>query len=100
VSCVLEQLNIEEKDQAISFGVLVSPRASRSRFGPVSGDRIKVFVTSPPVDGKANEAIISLVARSLGVRKNAVSIVSGDRGKRKVVRVQGISRQELERAVT
>lgn len=99
MSCDLQQLSVTEKNGGISFDIIVSPRASRNRFGPMSGDRIKIFVTSPPVEGKANDAIIALVARCLGVRKNAVSIVTGDKGKRKVIHVTGATLADLEKAL-
>jgi uncharacterized protein len=84
---------------AITFCVLVAPRASREHLGPVVGDRVRVAVTAPPVDGKANEAVIAAVARALGVRRQEVTIVAGDRGKRKTVRVAGVTRQALVAAL-
>jgi uncharacterized protein len=92
---VTAEVEIREGEGAITFGVLVAPRSSRERLGPVVGDRVRVAVTAPPVDGKANEAVIAVVARALGVRRQDVTIVAGDRGKRKTVRVAGVTRQSL-----
>jgi uncharacterized protein (TIGR00251 family) len=77
--------------------VLVAPRSSRERIGPVVGERIKLSVKAPPVEGKANQAVIALLARALGVRRGAVSIVAGARGKRKTVRVAGVSQEAVLR---
>ena len=83
---------IVERADGISFDVQVVPRASRERLGPVVGELVKVAVTAPPVEGKANEAVIAVIARALGVRQRDVVIVSGGHGKRKSVRVAGASR--------
>ncbi len=80
----------------MSFDVLVTPRASREKIGPVVGDRLKISVTAPPVDGEANAAIIACLAKALGVPKSAVSILRGDGSRRKTVRVTGIARATLE----
>jgi uncharacterized protein (TIGR00251 family) len=61
------------------------------------GDRLKIAVTSPPVDGEANRAVIELLAKGLGVARSAVAIVSGERGKRKTVRIQGATPSDLAR---
>jgi uncharacterized protein (TIGR00251 family) len=53
----------------VALDVLVQPRASRAKLGPIHGDRIKVAVTAPPVDGEANAAVIELVAKALGVAR-------------------------------
>ena len=87
------------QDGALAFDVLVSPRASRARLGPVHGDRVKVSVTSPPVDGAANAAVIELVARALGVARGAVSIAAGAASRRKTVLVRGVGVAALEAAI-
>lgn len=69
--------------------VQVVPRASRERVGPLVGERIKVQLTAPPVDGAANEALVALLARALGVPRRQVHIVRGERGRKKTVHVAG-----------
>ena len=88
-------MNIRKERGAITFDIVVAPRASRERIGPVVGDRIKVAVAAPPVEGKANQALVDLLARALKVRKQDVEIVRGAKGKRKTVRVAGISEEVL-----
>ena len=83
----------------IAFDVLVSPRASRARLGPVHGDRVKLAVTAPPVDGEANAAVIELVAKTLGVARAAVTITAGHSSRRKSVAVRGVDATALEKAV-
>jgi uncharacterized protein (TIGR00251 family) len=88
-------LRIDEWEGGISFDILVAPRASRARVGPAQGDRVKVAVTAPPVEGRANEAVVALLAAALGVRKRDVAIVAGESGRRKRVSVAGATRGAL-----
>jgi uncharacterized protein len=69
--------------------VQVVPRASRVAVGPAVGDRLRVAVTAPPVDGAANAAVIDALARAFGVRRAAVRIVRGEIGRRKTVEIEG-----------
>jgi uncharacterized protein (TIGR00251 family) len=71
--------------------ILVQPRASKAALGPVMGDRLRVAVTAPPVDGKANEAVVRTLAEALGVPRAAVEIVRGETGRRKTVRLRGVT---------
>jgi len=82
---------------ALTIDVLVVPRASRAVVGPLVGDRVRVAVTAPPVDGAANAAVIEALAEAFGVRRAAVTIVRGERGRRKTVRIDGATAQALER---
>ena len=71
--------------------VYVQPGARRERVVGVHGDAIKVAVSAPPEKGRANTALRALLARELGVRPSAVAIVSGRTGRRKEVRIEGLS---------
>lgn len=79
--------------------VHVRPRASRSRIAGEHDGRLKIAVAAPPVDGAANGEVIAFLAERLGVAPRAVTLVSGERGRRKVVRVQGVTVPEAERAL-
>jgi uncharacterized protein (TIGR00251 family) len=76
---------------AVTFEVLVTPRASRERVGPVVDGRLKVAVSAPPVEGEANAAVCALLARALGVARGRVSVARGATGRRKTVRVEGVT---------
>ncbi len=93
-------LPVKATADGIVFDVLVSPRASRARLGPVHGDRVKVAVTAPPVDGEANAAVIELVAKALGVPRAAVTIATGHGSRRKSVAVRGVDAASLMRVVS
>jgi uncharacterized protein len=75
--------------------VRVQPRASREAILGWRADALRLAVTAPPVDGEANEAIRRLLARALGVAPSAVSLVHGQRGRDKVVRIEGMTGGEL-----
>jgi uncharacterized protein (TIGR00251 family) len=81
----------------LTIDVLVAPRASRAAVGPMVGDRLRVAVTAPPVDGEANAAVIEALAHAFGVRRAAVAIVRGERGRRKTVRIEGATADTLQR---
>jgi uncharacterized protein (TIGR00251 family) len=94
----MSALRASEKDGAVTVDVVVQPRAAREGIGPVVGDRLKVAVNAPPVDGKANEAVVRVLAAAVGVARGAVEIVRGETGRRKTVRIRGITLAGLLRA--
>jgi uncharacterized protein (TIGR00251 family) len=75
----------------------VSPGAHRSELVGRHGDGWKVRVTAPPEDGRANDALLDLLAKRLHLPRRSLSIVSGHTGREKVVRLEGIGRAESER---
>ena len=80
--------------------LLVQPRASRTRSVGEHDGRLKLQLAAPPVDGEANEALIEFLARTLGVRKADVSIERGETGRRKTVRVAGVSAAQATAALS
>ena len=69
----------------------VQPRASRDEVVAWQDDALRVHVTAPPVDGEANAAVRTLLARALGVAPSTVEVVRGERSRDKLVRVVGLS---------
>lgn len=84
-------LPVRDTDGGATLEVLVQPRASRPRLGPVHDGRLKVAVTAPPVDGEANAAVIELVAKQVGVPRSAVEVIAGAASRRKSLRIAGIT---------
>lgn len=78
------------------FSVRVQPRSSRSGVDGVVGDALRVRVHAPPVEGAANEAVVDVLARALGVSRGAVRIVSGAGSRSKLVEVAGVSVAQVE----
>jgi uncharacterized protein (TIGR00251 family) len=89
-------MKITEADGAVTFDVLVQPRASRAKVGPLHDGRLKLAVTAPPVDGEANAAVIELLAKSVGVSRGAIEVVAGASSRRKTVRIAGVARAAIE----
>ena len=82
---------IAETNGGVTFAVRVVPRSSRNQIVGVEGRALKVKLSAPPVEGAANAALIEFVAEWLGVRRSAVSIVSGGKARNKLVRVNGLT---------
>lgn len=76
--------------QAVSIKIKVEPRSSQSGIVGRYGDALKVKLTSPPVEGKANSELVEVLAKGCGVRKRDVEIISGKSSKNKMVRITGI----------
>jgi uncharacterized protein (TIGR00251 family) len=79
----------------VTFYVQVQPRASRDAIEGEHADALKVRLTAPPVDDRANEALVQLLAGRLNVPRAAVRIVSGEKSRRKRVAVAGIKREHV-----
>jgi len=97
-AAALSGWSIAETNDSVTFAVRLAPRSSRNQIVGVEGGALKIKLTAPPVEGAANAALIEFVAERLDVRRSAVSIVSGDKSRNKLVRVSGLTRaQVLER---
>ena len=84
-------MQIAEKDGTVSFAVRVQPRASRDEIAGEYQDGLKIRLTAPPVDDRANEALRKLLASRLKVPLAAVRIASGERNRTKRVEIQGVT---------
>lgn len=73
--------------------------ASKTGFCGKYGDAWKLQVAAPPVDGKANEAIVRFIGKLMGVSAAAVRIVSGFTGATKIVEIEGVDSECLHRAI-
>ncbi len=76
--------------------VKVVPGASRNRVAGRYGEGVKVQVMAPPEKGKANEAVLDVLAEWLGVRPAQIRVESGQTQPRKVILVDGLSQQQLQ----
>jgi uncharacterized protein (TIGR00251 family) len=82
---------LRELPGAVILDVLVQPRASRTRAVGEHDGRLKIQLAAPPVDGEANRALVEFLAGALGIRKGDVAIERGETGRRKTIRVAGVS---------
>ena len=67
----------------------IQPGAKKTEFAGLHGDALKIRLSAPPVDGKANEALVKFVADTLHLPKSAVSLKSGQTSRRKVLEISG-----------
>ncbi len=86
---------ILENADGVVFTAKIVPGSSRTVIAGVLGDMVKIRVAAAPEKGKANECLIGYLAKELGVKKNAIEILSGHTNPVKQVRVAGISAAEL-----
>lgn len=79
----------------VSFTIKVQPRAKKNAITGEVGDVLKLSLTAPPLDGKANEACVEFFANLLKVQRSSVTIASGHNNRRKAICVTGLSAEEL-----
>ena len=76
--------------ESTTFLIRVQPRAKRNTVTKMADGSLKVYVTAPPEDGRANEAVVETVAEWLGVKHRQVEIIRGATNRNKVVRIAGL----------
>ena len=87
---------VRDGDKGATFAVRVQPRARRNAIAGEMGDALKIALTAPPVEGKANEACVDFLANLLKVPRSSVTIASGESSRNKVVRIAGLRAGEVE----
>ena len=90
---------IRDTPQGATFQVRVQPRARKNAISGEVGDALKLALTAPPVEGRANEACIAFFAELLNVPRSSVTIAAGHGSRSKVIRVAGVSAAEVRKAV-
>ena len=80
--------------EGVLITVRVAPRAARSGIAGTRDDALLVRLHAAPVDGAANAELIAVIAETMGVPRRAVSISAGEKSRRKIVRVSGVSVDE------
>ncbi len=88
---------IRDTAQGATFSVKVHPRAKKNAITGEVGDALKVALTAPPVEGKANEACVRFVAELLDVPRSSVTRAAGETSRQKLIRVAGLNALEVER---
>src|SRR6478735_8393971 len=83
---------IQESAKGISFSVKVHPRARKNAITGTVGDALKLALTAPPVEGKANQAVIEFFAELFEIPRSSVTIASGETSRNKVVRIAGLTK--------
>jgi len=88
---------VHETKAGVTFTVKIQPRARKNAITGELGDALKVALAAPPIDGRANEGCIEFLANLLKVKHSSVTIASGKTSRRKVIRVTGLSADEVRK---
>jgi uncharacterized protein (TIGR00251 family) len=91
---------LTDDGDSVLLAIRVIPRASRTEIVGERAGRLAVRVTAPPLEGRANDAVRRLLAKTLGVAVGRVQVVSGERGRDKRVRIERISATEAARRLS
>ena len=83
---------ITESAKGVTFSVKVHPRARKKAITGVIGDALKLALTAPPVEGRANQAVIEFFAELFEIPRSSVTIASGETSRNKQVRIAGLTR--------
>ena len=86
---------VPDADGGVTFAIRVHPRARKNAVTGVVGEALKVSLTAPPVEGRANEACIEFFAKLLKVPRSSVTIASGQSSRNKVIRVAGVTAHQV-----
>lgn len=92
----MNPVECEERDGGLVLAVHVRPRASQSKIEGEHDGALAVRLAAPPVEGAANKELCRVLAKAFGVARGAVTVVSGERGRRKRVRIAGGNRATLD----
>jgi uncharacterized protein (TIGR00251 family) len=87
-------------DGDLLLSLYVQPRSSRNELAGLHGESLKLRLTTPPVDGKANKAVITFLAKLLKIPKSALIIRSGLQSRSKKIVVSGLDEDTLRRVLT
>jgi uncharacterized protein len=90
---------IEGSNSGATFADKVHLRGKRNAIDGELGDALKISLTAPPIDGKANEACSAFLAKLLNVPRSSVTIASGQSSCRKVIRVAGLTPQKVRERI-
>jgi uncharacterized protein (TIGR00251 family) len=91
------EFKLSDGKQGAALTIRVTPRARKTEIGGVLEDgTVRIRVAAPPVEGKANKVLIKFLSEVLGVRKNKIEIVAGERGLDKIISVLGMPAADAE----
>ncbi len=96
----MRKFKLHNGKHGAALTIRVTPRARKSEVGGILEDgTVRIRIQEPPVDGKANRALIVFLSKVLGVRKNQIEIVAGQKGLDKIVAVDDMTAQEVENRI-
>ena len=91
---------ITPKEGGILLKILLQPRASKNELAGTQDDRLKVRLKAPPVEGEANKALVTYIAKLFNIKKLQIEITTGLASRRKSVYIEGFSKEEALNRLT
>ena len=88
-------LRIKDYKDGIQFSGLIHPRSANNKICGLQDEYLKIRITSPPVDGKANKMCVKFLAKILSISPSQIAIVSGQNGRKKIIRIDGMNTSEF-----
>ncbi len=85
------------RGKTATLAVRIQPRAAKNEVVPMEGGAIKIRLTAPPVEGAANEALVKFLSAAFERPKADIAIISGMKSRSKVVRIEGVSDEDVEK---
>ena len=89
-------ISIRDTPGGATFQVRVQPRAKKNAVVGEVGEALKLALSAPPIEGRANQACIAFLAELLNVPRASVTIAAGQSSRNKVIRVAGVSAAQVE----
>ena len=90
-----ETLDITETNDGVTFTVYVQPRASKNELCGINGNKLKLRLTSPPVEGSANKMCTEFLAELLGIAKSRVRILRGAKSRHKTIKIFDVKKSDI-----
>lgn len=91
---------VDDSTDGILLSIYVQTRSSSNKIAGRHGDALKICITTPPIEGKANKAVIAFLAKFFGLPKSSVTIKSGKKSRTKSIKLAGISINEAEKTLS
>jgi uncharacterized protein (TIGR00251 family) len=88
---------LEDKEGGVILKIRVQPRASKNELVGIQGDCLKIKVTSPPIEDRANEKLCEFLSHIMGVKKSGIEVIGGHKARVKRVMVAGCTPEEAKR---
>ena len=89
-------LKLKETEKGVTFEIRVMPRSSRCAIYGIQDGALKIRITAPPLEGRANEECIRFLSDLLKIRKSSVEIISGGKSRKKTVFIVGFKKKDIE----
>jgi len=88
-------LFLKQTETGVLFKIMVLPRSSRNEIAGVQDGILRLKITAPPIEGRANEECLRFLSEALGIKKARITIVGGHKARRKTVSIEGLNGTDL-----